>query len=221
MIGRTWAFALVMLALAVGGASACDMLGGGDEAGDDDDGKKKKKKKKASADEDDDEPDEADDEPGEADDEKAKTPEKFEGKTFEVGDTAELAGLDVKLKKVKVCTYKRETQQKALEKKGKMLIAGELIFESTSKKRVAATRQFKAHDEDRIVFKPASLGGSDCQPDLSHTGLATGDKAKGWMGFKVPKDVEGLTLTYEHQPHRKDGEKKKPAKQFAEFELEP
>ncbi|MBW2526951.1 MAG: DUF4352 domain-containing protein [Deltaproteobacteria bacterium] len=159
------------------------------------------------------------DEPAAADDTKGTAPERFEDKLFLVGQTAELSGLKVTLAEVKECRLEREASQKALENSGRKLVAARIVFEGTSPQKVTATRQFRAYDSDRVKFNAASLGGTDCMPKLATSRLEAGEKAKGWIGFRVPKGVEGLTMRYEYRPPKQRGDKGTPAKQYPEFTL--
>jgi len=198
-----------LLLIAVPSLTACDRFGlGGDEDGEDDK-KKTKRKKKSDADDGDAEPSK-----------RAKAPESFEGKVFSVGATAELDGLDVKVEELKECKYETDAYNSELEKKGNKFVGALVVFESTAKKSMTAAITFRAHDEEDIVFKKKSVHGTDCDPQLVTSQLETGEKAKGWIGFEVPKDVKGLTARYEHQPQRPDGKKKMPEKQYPVFSLE-
>ena len=157
--------------------------------------------------------------PAAADDSKAQAPARFGDRLFLVGQTAELAGLNLTVEEVKECRYEKKSTQDALERSDKKLIGARVVFEGTGANKVSASREFRAHDSDRVVFRTASLSQSDCTPRLAHARLATGEKSKGWIGFKVPDDVEGLTMRYDHRPPKKPGVKGTPAKQFPEFSL--
>jgi len=166
-----------------------------------------------------DEPAGADEKAAAADQSKAEAPERFDDRLFLVGQTAELAGLDVTLAELRECRYERDTSQKSLEGSGRKLVGARVVFEATGEQAVNASRNFRAHDSDRVVYSTASLSGSDCLPSLGHKRLKTGEKSKGWIGFKVPKDVQGLTVRYEHRPPKQRGAKGTPAKQYPEFTL--
>jgi hypothetical protein len=156
-----------------------------------------------------------------ADESKAKAPGRFGDRLFLVGQTAELSGLNLTVEEVKECHYDKKSTQDALERSDKKLVGARVVFESTGEQKVNASREFRAYDSDRVVFRTASLSQSDCTPRLTHTRLDTGEKSKGWIGFKVPDDVEGLTLRYDHRPPKQRGAKGTPAKQLPEFSLSP
>lgn len=154
-----------------------------------------------------------------ADDSKGEAPGRFGDRLFLAGQTAELAGLKLTVEEVRECRHERDSTQKSLESSDEKLVAARVVFEGTSAQAVTASREFRAHDSERVVFRTASLSGSDCSPTLKHMRLQTGEKSKGWIGFRVPKTVEGLTLRYEHRPPKKRGETGTPAKQYPEFSL--
>jgi hypothetical protein len=194
-----------MIALALGSIPslvACDKLGlGGDEAPDT--GK----------------PDDEKDEKDDTSSNKAEAPDPFEGKVFKIDETAELADVDLTVDEIKECRFERDANNQSLARNKQKIVAAHLEAKATAEETRVA-RSFRAHDHDDVVFSITTLSGTDCQPDLKASRLKAGEKAKGWIGFKVPSDVEGLTMRFEHQPLKPKGAKKNPDKQYPVFSLE-
>lgn len=213
MRGATKIHRIVVFALVLAGIpslAACDKLGLG---GDADSDKSKADEQKQSDD------DGSTDDDGDEVIDKAEAPAAFEGKVFEVGETAELADVDLTVVELKECRFERDANNASLDRSNQKVVAAHLEAKATAEE-TRVSRAFRAHDHDDVVFSITTLNGTDCQPDLKASRLKAGEKAKGWIGFKVPSDVKGLTMRFEHQPLKPKGAKKNPDKQYPVFSLE-
>lgn len=205
--------------------ASCDKLGlggkddeGGETAGDD---KAKKAKKDKDKDKDKDQDEGGDDaETAKGPSEKVDAPEMFQDKVFKVGETAELAGLDMTITEVKDCAYEDDSRNQSLAKAGERLIGAHVEVKATSE-RTHVANAFRAHDADQVLIRSVGLNNTACKPPFASTTLLAGEKAKGWVGFKVPKDTPVLTMRIEYQPPRAKGEKAVPPKQVPNFALVP
>jgi len=134
-----------------------------------------------------------------------------------IGATAQLNSLKVRVAEVKQCKYEREANQEALKKQGQKLVGVLVYFEGDYESHgvQAHAHTWKAYDEEGITYRIASTHTTDCQPPLKSVNLAKGDKAKGWVAFKVPESIKQLDAKYTH--HIPPAAAKEAAKQVVAF----
>lgn len=116
-------------------------------------------------------------------------------KTFNVGDVATAKDYTLKVLNVKECKPKGFTTK---AKKGNIFLGAEVLIESTAADTfLASPAQAKIVDSQGIATNYHYLYKSTCEPRLdSATQLQKGEKATGWITFEIPKDANGLKLSY-------------------------
>jgi hypothetical protein len=136
--------------------------------------------------------------------EPGKSPEKSDtaelpGKTA-IGATAQLNALKVRVAEVKECKYEREANQKAIESAKQKLVGLLVYFEGdyVNHNVQAHAHTWKAYDAEGITYRVMAPNYTDCKPSLKSVSLAKGDKAKGWVAFKVPASTQQLDVKYTH-----------------------
>jgi len=117
-----------------------------------------------------------------------------------IGATAQLSGLKVRVAEVKECKYEREANQAALAKAKQKLVGLLVYFEGdyVNHNVQAHAHTWKGYDKEGITYRGIAPSYTDCQPSLKSVSLAKGDKAKGWVAFKVPVSIERLDAKYTH-----------------------
>ncbi len=122
-----------------------------------------------------------------------------------IGKDVQMDGLKVKIAEVKECTYERENSQKSMEDNGEKMVGILIYYEGDyAEKEVRAYEStWKGYDAEGITYQRKSTYKTDCKPLLKSVRLAKGDKAKGWIGFRVPTATKVLTAKYTYKtPHR-------------------
>ncbi len=122
-----------------------------------------------------------------------------------IGKDVQMDGLKVKIAEVKECKYDRDVSQKSMEDAGDKLVGILIYYEGDyAEKDVRAYEStWKGYDAEGITFQRRSTYKTDCKPLLKHARLAKGDKAKGWIGFRVPAATKVFTAKYTYQtPNR-------------------
>lgn len=136
-----------------------------------------------------------------------------------VGATAELGGLKVQFAEMKECKYERAAYQDSMAKQNQKLVGMLIYFEGdyAAREVTAASHTWKAYDGEGIMYRATSTHSTDCKPPLKSVRLAKGDKAKGWLAFKVPTSTKKLQVKYTHRlPHELA---KESVKQRATFQV--
>jgi hypothetical protein len=116
-----------------------------------------------------------------------------ENKVYNVGETAEQEDFNLKVSDIKECKAKYTRP-----KKGNLLLGVETTIGSKRDRNFyASSSSAKVVDGEGLAHNAMGYAStSNCDPTLKGTQLATGEKAKGWLVFEVPKEATGLKLSY-------------------------
>lgn len=122
------------------------------------------------------------------------TARKMKKKIYKVGETAKAHDYTLTVSAVRPCKNKYYFSK---PKKGWIWLGTEVSIQSLAKKPFFANPgSAQLIDGDGIAHNPTFQVTKDCNPPLSSTELAKGEKAKGWIVFEVAEDSKNLKLSY-------------------------
>jgi len=93
------------------------------------------------------------------------------------------------VEEVKECKAQRYLRPK----KGNIRVGVKVLIESTDEDVRVSPFSAKVADAEGYAYNNTSLG---CKPALKSVTLSSGEKARGWLSFEVPKDASSLKMTY-------------------------
>ncbi|MEB2311395.1 MAG: DUF4352 domain-containing protein [Polyangiaceae bacterium] len=115
-------------------------------------------------------------------------------KIYKEGETATATDYKLTLEKVEECKPKSVYFK---PKKGTIWLGAQVTIQSTtSKTTYPSSANFKITDGEGVVHNVSYSSSKNCDPALSGSQLAQGEKLKGWVIFELPTAASGLKLTY-------------------------